>query len=42
MKSTSATDQQAAVKTEGTTQVVDGYWISKAGAFYITSQTTTP
>lgn len=38
-KGTSAADQEAAVKTEGTTEVADGYWISKAGAFYMTSPT---
>ena len=36
-RGTSAADQEAAVKTEGTVEVADGYWISKAGAFYMTS-----
>lgn len=38
-RETLAADQVAAVKTEGTVEVADGYWISKAGAFYMTSPT---
>ena len=36
-RDTAAADQEAAVKTEGTVQVADGYWISKAGSFYMTA-----
>ena len=38
-RDTPAADQEAAVKAEGAVQVADGYWISRAGAFFMTSPT---